>query len=175
MQSHIRKVHACLAVTCHLHFWQNDRGLLCAIAVTRGWNGYQNKSQHRKLTLEKKILPPLLQWFEPVTFRSWVWHSNHWAIPAPQMCAKAHALISLHRLLLCKRPMLQCTLDLCVPVSCDTQTAAFQSYCNYKCNMFVLNHTILACQRSGQNTEWLLSIYRWVTHTFAFGVNIMTT
>ena len=23
MQSHIRKVHACLAVTCHLHFWQN--------------------------------------------------------------------------------------------------------------------------------------------------------
>ena len=24
MQSHIRKVHACLAVTCHLHFWQNQ-------------------------------------------------------------------------------------------------------------------------------------------------------
>ena len=24
MQSHIRKVYACLAVTCHLHFWQND-------------------------------------------------------------------------------------------------------------------------------------------------------
>ena len=23
MQSHIRRVHACLAVTCHLHFWQN--------------------------------------------------------------------------------------------------------------------------------------------------------
>ena len=23
-----------------------------------GWNGYRNKSQHRKLTLEKKILPP---------------------------------------------------------------------------------------------------------------------
>ena len=59
MQSHIRKVYACLAVTCHLHFWQNDRGLLRATAVTRGWNGYRNKSQHRKLTLEKKILPPL--------------------------------------------------------------------------------------------------------------------
>ena len=28
-----------LGLTCHLHFWQNDRGLLCAIAVTRGWNG----------------------------------------------------------------------------------------------------------------------------------------
>ena len=23
--SHIRKVHGCLAVTCHLHLWQNDR------------------------------------------------------------------------------------------------------------------------------------------------------
>ena len=33
MQSHIRKVYACLAVTCHLHFWQNDRDLLRATAV----------------------------------------------------------------------------------------------------------------------------------------------
>ena len=61
-------VHACLAVTCHLHFWQNDRDLLCATAVTRGWNRYRNKSQHRKLILEKKILPLLLQGFEPTTF-----------------------------------------------------------------------------------------------------------
>ena len=77
MQSHIRKMYACLAVTCHLHFWQNDRGLLHATAVTRGWNGYRNKSQHRKLTLKKKILPPLLQGFEPTTFWSWVRRSNH--------------------------------------------------------------------------------------------------
>ena len=55
MQNHIRKVYACLAVTCHLHFWQNDRDLLHAIAVTQGWNRYQNKSPHKKLTLEKKI------------------------------------------------------------------------------------------------------------------------
>ena len=55
MQSHIRKVYACLAVTCHLHFWQNDRDLLRATAVTRGRNGYRNKSQHRKSTLEKKF------------------------------------------------------------------------------------------------------------------------
>ena len=82
MQSHIRKVYACLAVTCHLHFWQNDLDLLRATVVTRGWNRYQNKSQHRKLTLEKKILPPLLQGFEPATFQSWVWRSNHCAIPA---------------------------------------------------------------------------------------------
>ena len=77
MQSHTRKVYACLAVTCHLHFWRNYRGLLRATAVTRGWNGYRNKSQHRKLTLEKKILPLLLQRFEPATFRSRVRRSNH--------------------------------------------------------------------------------------------------
>ena len=44
MQSHICKVYACLAVTCQLHFWRNDRGLLRATAtITRGWNGYRNK------------------------------------------------------------------------------------------------------------------------------------
>ena len=70
MQSHIRKVYARLPVTCHLHFWQNDWDLLRATAVTRGWNGYQNKSQHRKSTLEKKIILLLL-----------LQRSNHWAIP----------------------------------------------------------------------------------------------
>ena len=83
LQSHIRKVYACLAVTCNLHFWQNDRDLLRATAVARGWNGYRNKSQHRKSTLEKNIIPPLLQGFEPATFQSRVRRSNHWAIPAP--------------------------------------------------------------------------------------------
>ena len=81
MQSHIRKVYACLAVTCHLHFWQNDRDLLHATAATQGWNGYRNgyrnKSQHRKLTPEKKILPPLLRGFEPATLQSRARRSNH--------------------------------------------------------------------------------------------------
>ena len=72
-----------LAVTCHLHFWQNDRDLLRATAVTRRWKGYRNKSQHRKLTLEKKILLPLLLGFEPRTFQSRVRRSNQWAIPTP--------------------------------------------------------------------------------------------
>ena len=72
----MRKVYACLTVTCHLHFGQNDRDLLRATAVTRGWNGYRNKSQHRKLALEKKILPPLLQGFEPATFQSRVRRST---------------------------------------------------------------------------------------------------
>ena len=34
-------MHACLGVTCQLHLWQNDRGLLRATAVTRGWNGHR--------------------------------------------------------------------------------------------------------------------------------------
>ena len=55
MQSHIRKVYAYLAVTCHLDFWKSDWDLLCATVVTQGWNGHRNKSQQWKLTLEKKI------------------------------------------------------------------------------------------------------------------------
>ena len=35
------RVYASLGVTCHLHFWQNERGLLPATAVTRGWNGHR--------------------------------------------------------------------------------------------------------------------------------------
>ena len=38
IQSHICKVPVCLAVTCHLHFWQND------LAVAWEWNGYQTES-----------------------------------------------------------------------------------------------------------------------------------
>ena len=41
MQSHIRKVYACLAATCHLHFWQNDQDLLRSTAVTQEWNRYR--------------------------------------------------------------------------------------------------------------------------------------
>ena len=44
MQSQACRVHVCLAVTCHLHFWQNDWDLLDAPAVARGWSRYQNNS-----------------------------------------------------------------------------------------------------------------------------------
>ena len=69
------KPHTCLAVTrCHLHFWQNDREILRATAVTRGRNGYGSKSQHRKLTLEKKILPSLLPGhITPINTESTCW------------------------------------------------------------------------------------------------------
>ena len=49
-----------------------------------------NKSQHTKLTLEKKILPPLLPGFELATFRSRVWRSNQQAIPAHNRANRVH-------------------------------------------------------------------------------------
>ena len=39
MQSDIRTVHTCLAVTCHLRFWQNEWDLLRATTVTQGGAG----------------------------------------------------------------------------------------------------------------------------------------
>ena len=30
-----------LGVTCQLHFCENDRGILLATEVTRGWNGHR--------------------------------------------------------------------------------------------------------------------------------------
>ena len=92
IESHIRRVYVCLAVTCHLHCWQNDRDLLRASAVTRGWNGYRNKSQHRKLNLEKKILPPLLREFEPGTFGSGVRLLSY---PSPRISGSRWAVFTL--------------------------------------------------------------------------------
>ena len=45
-------MHDCVAVTCHLHLWQDDQGLLHATVVT-GVQQIPNKNQHRKLTLEQ--------------------------------------------------------------------------------------------------------------------------
>ena len=44
-----------------------------------------NKSQHTKLTLEKKILPPLPPGFELATFRSRVWRCYQQAILASRI------------------------------------------------------------------------------------------
>jgi len=66
----------------NLHFWQNDRDLLRATMVIWGRNGYRNKSQHRKLTLEKENYPAVPAWI-----RTWdisITSSNRWAIPAPR-------------------------------------------------------------------------------------------
>ena len=49
-----------------------------------------NRSQHTKLTLDKKILPLLLPGFKLTTFQLWVWqwHSYHKAIPAPHSMSR---------------------------------------------------------------------------------------
>ena len=46
-KSHIRKLYACLAVTCHLHFWQNDRDFLRATVAEFGGNYCGNKGVER--------------------------------------------------------------------------------------------------------------------------------
>ena len=133
MQSYICKVHAYLAVTCHLHFWQNDQGLLHATRVTRGWNIYRNKNQHRKLTVEKKMFLLLLQGFKAMTFRSWVRHSNHWAIPAPQcQCHYHHSVVA----------MLTLRLILMIPVRTET----------------LENSTALKISIFSENSFWILLI-----------------
>ena len=52
-----------------------------------------NKSQDTKLTLEKKILPPLLLGLELATFRSPVQRSNQQAIPAEEKISIPQAKI----------------------------------------------------------------------------------
>ena len=39
-------LHVCLAITCHLHFWQKDWDILHATVVTWGWNGYWNQVKY---------------------------------------------------------------------------------------------------------------------------------
>ena len=49
--TYVRCMRVNLAVTCQLHFWQNDRDLLHATAVIWG----MERIPHRKLTLEEKF------------------------------------------------------------------------------------------------------------------------
>ena len=88
-------MYACLGVPCHLHFWQNDRDLLRVTAVTRRVERTQNKSQHTKLTLEKKIPPPPLPGFDLATFRSRVRRSYKQAIPVGSRSAFSHLAFCL--------------------------------------------------------------------------------
>ena len=77
-----RRVFSCKLPLALLAEWSGS-SMPRDTAVKRGWNGYRNiKSQRRKLTLEKKILPPLLPVLEPATFRSRLRRSTHWAIAA---------------------------------------------------------------------------------------------
>ena len=58
------RVYVCSCVTCHLHFGQNDRGLLHATAVTRGWNGHWIRVSR--------------PWSAPVRARSWQQLQAYW-------------------------------------------------------------------------------------------------
>ena len=54
------RVYACLDVTCHQHFWQNNQSLLCTTAVTQGVERPLSKSQQRKNIREEN--PPARIW-----------------------------------------------------------------------------------------------------------------
>ena len=78
MQSHSRKVHGCLAIICHLHFWQNDGIFYVLVREHEGRTDTEIRViTENKLTLEKNVLPLFLQEFEPATFQSLVRRSNH--------------------------------------------------------------------------------------------------
>ena len=111
-QKHIRKMHACLAVTRHLHFWQNGWDLLRAGGTdiycnfSHVWSVNLSTSQCVSFVLfllnvlslictenrpwrRKFSVSPL----SPAGIRTATFHSrvrcrcNHWAIPASVSCS----------------------------------------------------------------------------------------
>ena len=51
------RVYTCLGGSCHLHFWQNERGLLRAPAVTWGGTDSEQASSQKVNLGGKKSLP----------------------------------------------------------------------------------------------------------------------
>ena len=66
---------------------------LRATAVTLWWNGYRNKSQHRKLTVAKQILLPLLPGLEPAIFQSQVRRSTTELSPLSNLRQKGKSFV----------------------------------------------------------------------------------
>ena len=91
IKSHMCWVHECLAVTCHLLFWHNDRDLSRVTAVTRGWNGYKRRRRKsaQKVDPGENFLPQLLLGLEPATFRSRVPRYNPF-VSAGCACQQSH-------------------------------------------------------------------------------------
>ena len=115
-QSHIHKVHGCLAVNLPPALLAEWPGSFMCYCGNRG--GTNTKmSQHRKSTLEKKILSQLQQGFKPTTFQSRVQHSNHWAIPTP-------ILFFLSAFIICDQKWSKPVLwsGSCLQGQCDTCT-----------------------------------------------------
>ena len=61
-------IHGVKEVCVFIYLWPAICTFDRLTAITKGWNGHQDKSQHRKSTPENKILRPLLPRIEPVTF-----------------------------------------------------------------------------------------------------------
>ena len=88
MQSHICKVHLCLAVTCQLHFWQNDWGsFMCYCCKMRGGMDAEirvSTEENSPASHRRKFSCCSCRGSNPrPTFQSWILHSNHWATPLP--------------------------------------------------------------------------------------------
>ena len=84
IRSHIRGMHVCLAVTCHQHFWQNDRDSLRATAVKLGWSGHRSKNRTaQKADPEKENSLAALAWTRARDLSITTLSLYHWAIPAP--------------------------------------------------------------------------------------------
>ena len=96
-----------------------------------------NKSQHTRLGLEKKILPPLLPGFQLATFRSRVRRSYQQAIPAPLLCPNCHT-IDVERTLL-------------IPLSTEAIVNCMLLSINGSCEQ-THSHAVLAAIR--QNWIW---------------------
>ena len=99
---HIRKVYACLAVTCHLHFWQNDRDFLRATAVTRGGTDTEIRVSTVGRPWSYKILPLIpagIRTRRPVNHESGALTTA--TIPAPR---SLQVLTSTYKLNLPSRP-----------------------------------------------------------------------
>ena len=75
-------VYVCLGGTCHLHLAVWSGSFTCHFGNT-GVERTPDKSQHTRLTQEKKTLPLLLPGFELATFRSRVRRSYQQVIPVP--------------------------------------------------------------------------------------------
>ena len=81
IKSHIGRVLSCNLPPPLLVEWPGSFTCYC------GNTGMEQvQSQHRNLTLEKKIHPLLLPGLEPGTFPSRVRRSNHWAVPVLHNC-----------------------------------------------------------------------------------------
>ena len=84
--SRIRRIHVSLAVSCHLHFWQNGRDPLRVTVVILGWNGYWNTRQSESWPWRRKFSSRSCQDSNPrpfdhesIAYPGWLWFSHSYA------------------------------------------------------------------------------------------------